>query len=228
MTVAELDALLSTTDLGRTPRRVDFTVTSTDGNAPEHLRTQHVTYRPRADGGFAEDLVYRNLHPMLAKRLDLWRLANFRLERLPSAEDVYLFHGVAHENPKDHRLFALAEVRDLTVVPDADRHTDVPLAGADWACGSLAAMRQALAGFAPRERPVANRIVLYVRPPWRVPRETWPMLAESLAAAGRRSRAGEGGAPGAHPAAGRCAARLRAARRGRGRRRRDGARAAAR
>ena len=48
-----------------------------------------------------EDPLYRNLHPMLAKRLDLWRLANFRLERLASAEDVYLFHGVAHDNPKD-------------------------------------------------------------------------------------------------------------------------------
>ena len=34
-------------------------------------------------------------------------------------EDVYLFHGVARDNPKDHRLFALAEVRDMTVVPDS-------------------------------------------------------------------------------------------------------------
>ena len=29
-------------------------------------------------------------------------------------EDVYLFHGIAHDNPKDERLFALAEVRDVT------------------------------------------------------------------------------------------------------------------
>ena len=51
---------------------------------------------------------------MLATRLELWRLANFGLRRLASAEDVYLFHAVAHDNPADHRLFALAEVRDLT------------------------------------------------------------------------------------------------------------------
>ncbi len=57
---------------------------------------------------------------MLAKRLDLWRLANFPLRRLRSAEDVYVFHGVAHDNPADQRLFALAEVRDLTPVRDAD------------------------------------------------------------------------------------------------------------
>ena len=51
----------------------------------------------------------------------------------PRAEDVYLFHGVAHENPKDHRLFALAEVRDLTPVRRHRRPS--PTRGwAGWAC----------------------------------------------------------------------------------------------
>jgi acetyl-CoA carboxylase carboxyltransferase component len=45
---------------------------------------------------------------------------------------------------------------------------------------ALAAMRQALTGFSSRERPVANRIVLYAAPPWRIPRESWPALAESF------------------------------------------------
>ena len=44
--------------------------------------------------------------------------AEFAISRLDSAEDVYLFHGVAHDNPKDERLFALAEVRDLTPARD--------------------------------------------------------------------------------------------------------------
>ena len=43
---------------------------------------------------------------MLAERLEMWRLSNFELERRPSPEDVYLFDGVAHDNPRDHRLFA--------------------------------------------------------------------------------------------------------------------------
>ena len=48
------------------------------------------------------------------------------------AEDVYLFHGVARENPKDERLFALAEVRDLTPVRDEDgRLTALPGVRAD-------------------------------------------------------------------------------------------------
>jgi acetyl/propionyl-CoA carboxylase alpha subunit/acetyl-CoA carboxylase carboxyltransferase component len=79
---------------------------------------QHFTFRP-GGGGFAEDKLYRGLHPMIGKRLDLWRLEGFDIERLPSAEDVYLFKGVARENPKDERLFALAEVRDLTPAYDA-------------------------------------------------------------------------------------------------------------
>ena len=42
---------------------------------------------------------FRNLHPMLGKRNDLWRLSEFDIERLVSIEDVYLFRGVAHDNP---------------------------------------------------------------------------------------------------------------------------------
>ena len=113
-TAPVVEDLLARCDFGACPWRVDVTVTTTGGDEAEHFRTLHLSYRPKAGGGLLEDPLYRNLHPMLAKRLDLWRLSNFRLERLASAEDVYLFHGVAHDNPKDHRLFALAEVRDLT------------------------------------------------------------------------------------------------------------------
>jgi hypothetical protein len=102
----QVQELLVDCNFGRDPWRLDVTVTSTEREQPEHFRTVHLSYRPAVDGGLREDRLYRNLHPMLAKRLNLWRLSNFRLERLASAEDVYLFYGVAHENPKDHRLFA--------------------------------------------------------------------------------------------------------------------------
>jgi acetyl/propionyl-CoA carboxylase alpha subunit/acetyl-CoA carboxylase carboxyltransferase component len=176
----QVEELLAACDFGRVPWRVDVTVTSTGGEEAEHFRTVHLSYRPKADGGLREDQLYRNLHPMLAKRLDLWRLSHFRLRRLASAEDVYLFHGVAHENPKDHRLFALAEVRDLTPVQDAEGETTYPWLGR-MGLQALAAMRTALTRFPPRERPKANRIVLYVRPLWNVPRESWPSLAGSFA-----------------------------------------------
>lgn len=80
--------------------------------------TQHFTFRLTAGNNFEEEKMYRGLHPMMAKRLHLWRLTNFNSERLPSVEDVYLLHVTARENPKDERLFAYVEVRDLTPVRD--------------------------------------------------------------------------------------------------------------
>ncbi len=76
-----------------------------------------LTFRPSPDG-MVEDEVLRGLHPMMGHRLQVWRLSEFELERLPSAEDIYAFHGVARANPKDERLFVLGEVRDFTRVID--------------------------------------------------------------------------------------------------------------
>jgi acetyl-CoA carboxylase carboxyltransferase component len=177
--VASLDKLLGGCDFGRPLRRLDLTVTTVDGAAPERFRTHHVTYQ-QSGGAFIEDERYRNLHPMLAERLDLRRLANFRLRRLRSAEDVYVFHGVAHDNPADRRLFALAEVRDLTPARDAGgavRYPRLELMG----LLALSAMRESLTGLDERERPAANRIVLYVRPVWDLPRAAWTEFARSLA-----------------------------------------------
>ncbi|MCV6968108.1 ATP-binding protein [Mycobacterium bohemicum] len=177
--LVEAEKLLADCDFGGPLHRLDLTVTTVEGATPERFRTHHFTLRPQ-DGRFVEDPLYRNLHPMLAKRLDLWRLANFTLRRLRSAEDVYVFHGVARDNPADHRLFALAEVRDLTPVSAADgtlRYPRLELMGSL----ALSAMWEALATFDARNRPAANRIVLYVRPPWNVPRDAWTALARSSA-----------------------------------------------
>ena len=175
---AQATTLLGACDFGRPLHRLDLTVTSIDGGDTGALRTQHLTYRQAPEGGdFVEDLLYRNLHPMLGKRLDLWRLSNFDLERLPSPEDVYLFHGVARDNPKDHRLFALAEVRDLVAVRDEETgRTTYPRLGR-MGLQALAAMRTALAAYTPRTRPAANRLVLSIRPTWEIPRSELPALA---------------------------------------------------
>jgi acetyl/propionyl-CoA carboxylase alpha subunit/acetyl-CoA carboxylase carboxyltransferase component len=175
----EAEKLLADCDFGRLLRRLDLTVTTLEGSAPERFRTYHVTYRQR-DGQFVEETLYRNLHPMLAKRLDLWRLSNFTLRRLRSAEDVYVFHGVARDNPADQRLFALAEVRDLTPVQAESGGVRYPLLEL-MGLEALSAMREALAKFDAKTRPATNRIVLYVRPPWDMPRDAWPELARSLA-----------------------------------------------
>lgn len=161
--------------------RFDITVTSTVGENPEHFRTQHVSFcQNPGTGEWQEDAVYRNQHPMLTKRLEFWRLSGFNLQRLPSPEDVYLYNGVAKKNPKDRRLFALAEVRDLTRM--RDEYTG--LFTYPWlqrvGLQALNAMRAALGGFSPKERPTSNRLVLVVRPIWDLPREEWLRLATTL------------------------------------------------
>ncbi len=171
---------LAAWDLGRAIWRLDVTVSSLDSDPDPELATQYFTFRTDDDGELAEDRFYRNLHPMLAKRLELWRLQNFELTRLPSTEDVYLFHGVARDNPKDHRLFALAEVRDMTVVPDARRGRPGYPTLERMGLQAIIAMRRARATFPERGRPQANRITLFVRPAWTVPQENWSDLAEML------------------------------------------------
>jgi acetyl/propionyl-CoA carboxylase alpha subunit/acetyl-CoA carboxylase carboxyltransferase component len=125
---------------------------------------QHFTYRP-SDTGYQEERLYRGLHPMMGKRMHLWRLSNFAIERLPSPEDVYLFHAVAHTNPKDERLFAIAEVRDLTPVQDdAGRTVQLPHLER-MLMEALAGIRRVQSNRTPQEHLAWNRILLYVWPP---------------------------------------------------------------
>ena len=78
-----------------------------------------ITLRRGVDGVSWElDRDLQFVHPEMAERLNLWRMSEFALERIPSPADVYLFRGVGRSNPKDERLFALAEVRELSVVRD--------------------------------------------------------------------------------------------------------------
>ena len=185
-TAQQAAELLSECDFGRSLHRIDLTITWLDGGGPERGRTQHVTFRSDASGsGFVEDTIYRNLHPMLAKRLDVWRLSNFELTRLPSPEDVYVFDGVAKDNPRDHRIFALAEVRDLTAVRDPDTgRASYPRLGRSG-LAALAALRSAIARYPARERPAANRLVIWVRPTWHIPRDEWQDLAMTYEALAR-------------------------------------------
>ena len=121
------------------------------------------TFRP-GPSGLVEDEVLRGLHPMMGHRLQLWRLREFELERLASPEDIYLFRGVARANAKDERLFALAEVRDLTAVRD-ERGRVVALPELERV---LVSVLEAIRGFqAPRplhRRLMWNRVLLHAWP----------------------------------------------------------------
>ena len=125
---------------------------------------QFFTYRA-SDVGFKEEKLYRGLHPMMGKRLHLWRLSNFNIERLPSVEDVYVIHAIARDNPQDERLFAAAEVRDVTPVRDeSGRIVQLPHLER-MLMEALAAIRLFQSRRRPHERLYWNRIFLYVWPP---------------------------------------------------------------
>ncbi|MDQ6839492.1 MAG: biotin/lipoyl-binding protein, partial [Actinomycetota bacterium] len=118
----------------------------------------------RDGAGFAENLILRDLHPMIAERLDLWRLAEFDLRRLPAPEDVYLFEAKARTNPDDRRLVALAEVRDITPLRDGKGSVTAIPALEQVLDSCLDGMRRAIADIASPEPPQWNRIVLHVWP----------------------------------------------------------------
>jgi acetyl/propionyl-CoA carboxylase alpha subunit/acetyl-CoA carboxylase carboxyltransferase component len=168
--------ILNTCAFGRALQRVDLALTAGARRA-RHI----VSFSGTAGGGFVENPLYRDLHPMLAKRLEIWRLANFQLERRPAPADVLLFLGVARGNPADRRLFALAEIRDLDAAAD-------PVSGEvtyprieRTGLLAMAAMRTELSRYALRDRPVANRLVLDVGAPWTLPAGQVEALARRFA-----------------------------------------------
>jgi acetyl-CoA carboxylase carboxyltransferase component len=155
---AEIAAALARPDFPQDLRRIAVCLAR-----PEGVRC--FTFRQGPDGGYEEDGLTRGLHPMVAQRFELWRLTEFRLHRLPAPEGVLLFHGTAHENPKDERLFALSEVRDLTPVRDASgRIVELPQLER-MLMEALAGIRRFQSRRAPNERLHWNRVLLYLWPP---------------------------------------------------------------
>ncbi len=135
--VAELVEVLSALAVATRVRRIAVGVCAGD------RQVRHFTFRPRLYTGPAgpllpvttpargparpvggtgteprmvEDVLVRGLHPMVGRRLDLWRLRDFAITRLDSPPDVLLYRCEAPDNPADVRLVAMAQVRELTVL----------------------------------------------------------------------------------------------------------------
>jgi acetyl-CoA carboxylase carboxyltransferase component len=107
---------------------------------------------------------------MIARRLQLWRLANFEITRLSTTGDVNLFDCVGRDNPSDERLIAVGEVRDLTPVRDEDGKAIALPEVESVLVGCLDAIREARAN-----RDLEwNRVMLYVWPTIDLPlEEVW-------------------------------------------------------
>ncbi|WP_433192833.1 biotin carboxylase N-terminal domain-containing protein [Nocardia sp. CA-107356] len=93
-------------------RRIVVAVVGPHGGPVEFF-----TFR-RSESGFAEDQLVRGVHPLVGRRLSLWRLRHFHLTRVETPEPILLYHCVARENPDDQRLVALAQVPRFEVVRD--------------------------------------------------------------------------------------------------------------
>jgi acetyl-CoA carboxylase carboxyltransferase component/biotin carboxyl carrier protein len=145
-------------------RRITFSGAAPDGTVFHH------TYR-QSEGSFVEDLTLRHCHPMIAARAKFFRFRNFASERLESDPGIYAYKLVGVDNPRDTRLAAVAEVRNLTSsydasgqvveLPDIERHLA--------ACAN--AIRKAQTEQDPQRRLAMNRIVLYLWPTFQVPIE---------------------------------------------------------
>jgi acetyl/propionyl-CoA carboxylase alpha subunit/acetyl-CoA carboxylase carboxyltransferase component len=182
---ATLLAALAQAGFARAVRRAAVLVASPqDAAGPGAHAQQHFTFACEGGpGGWREERRYRGVHPMLFRRMQLARLEKFDLERLPSAEDIYLYRGVAKTNPKDERLFAMAEIRDLTPVLDREgRVVRVPHLERMFN-EALAGMRLFQARRAPHQRLEWNRVILTVAPPLMLSPDEIRHLASRLAPA---------------------------------------------
>jgi acetyl/propionyl-CoA carboxylase alpha subunit/acetyl-CoA carboxylase carboxyltransferase component len=142
--------------------------------------TLHFTFH-LGESGYVEERLYRGLHPMMSERLQLWRLQNFYIERLNSADDIFLFRAVARENPKDQRLIAIGEVRDFTAVRDAAGRLEHLPHLERIHLEALAAIRQEQLRRAPEDRLHWNRVFLYVWPPIDLKQEEIQAMARQVA-----------------------------------------------
>ncbi|MCO4763942.1 MAG: biotin/lipoyl-binding protein, partial [Myxococcales bacterium] len=119
----------------------------------------------RRAGELVEDELLKDIHPEFARRFELHRLSGFKLERIDCPEPIYAFMGVAHDNPRDERIFAFAGVRrvpDLATMA-ADPTSLWELERAYYE--GLRIIRETQARRAVRRRLHWNRITLYVRDP---------------------------------------------------------------
>ncbi|SFW84764.1 biotin carboxylase N-terminal domain-containing protein [Amycolatopsis australiensis] len=171
-----LGELLAGHPLPPSVRRVVVTVAGTGGAVMHH----HFTFE-RDGAGFTEDRLIRGLHPQIAQRLQLQRLREFDLTRLPSAdEEIYLFKAVAKTNPADERLIAMGQVRDLTPLREADGRLVALPALEDAVTACLDAIRNIQAQRPENKRFDTNRIMMYVWPPTELTTEELNTLVQRI------------------------------------------------
>ena len=141
----------------------------------------YFTFRPGPDGVVEDDLV-RGVHPMVGRRLNLWRLNDFEVTRLEAPQDVLLYHCIAPDNAADQRLVALAQIRQMAVVRDADGHvTSLPHAERAVASCLEAIRRERAARGAAGLKLDMNHVFLHIWPAIDAPLDELTALQATMA-----------------------------------------------
>ena len=112
-----------------------------------HRTFSHGAHGLRAEPG---DL---GIHPETARRIDLDRLDNFVLERIPAADGIYCFFGRSRAAPGDERIFVLADARSRS--PDDGREAALHVPAFEHAFYEATRALRSIA--AARTRPAASR-----------------------------------------------------------------------
>ena len=156
---ASLAHKLSGLDFPRRTRRVTVTICPAEGK-----EIGYFTFREQTDGTLVDDVLVRGVHPMVGRRLNLWRLREFNVTRLDAPEDVLLYRCVAPGNDADQRLVALAQVRQLAVIRDEEGRV-IGLPHAERAIANcLQAIRQARASSDASVRLDMNHVWVHIWP----------------------------------------------------------------
>ena len=139
-----------------------------DGHARGGEGVEVITLRHGENGDVAEDSDLRGLHPMIAERMDLWRLSNFTLERIPADHEVHLFRAVARDNDATSGWWHGRGARPDRGPRRAGANHGAARARADRAPGVRVRQSVPVASRS-RERLHWNRVMLYV----------WPVMESS-------------------------------------------------
>ncbi|MDJ0849135.1 MAG: biotin carboxylase N-terminal domain-containing protein, partial [Myxococcota bacterium] len=142
----------------------------------------HRSFEP--SGGGLHRRADHGIHPETARRIDLDRLVEFDLERIPAGENLYCFHGRSHSVPSDERIFVLADARSRA--PDDGREAALHLAAFEHAFyEATRALRNILRVRNPERRLQWNRLALFVSPALYVGPDVVQRLSRRLAPATR-------------------------------------------
>jgi len=141
------------------------------------------TFRSTSQGMQCDEGLH-DVHPEIAERLDIGRLAAFDIERLPGEEGIYAFYGRGREVPGDERVFVMADVPGR--FPHAGREIEPHLAAFERAFQrATSRLRGVLQERDPRRRLQWNRIALFVGAAIHLDSDEATALARRLAPATR-------------------------------------------